>query len=62
VEAVAPELARVAPLAELRPIAVAPVVGAGLLALDELGADDEARRRLREEMAAATNGFGGSDG
>ena len=62
VEAVAPELARVAPLAELRPVAVAPVLGAGLLALDELGADDEARRRLREEMAAATNGFGGSDG
>jgi N-acetylglucosamine kinase-like BadF-type ATPase len=62
VEAVGPDLARVAPLAELRPVGVAPVLGAGLMALDELGSDEEARRRLREEMAAATDGFGGSDG
>ena len=51
----APDLARVAPLAELRPIAVAPVLGAGLLALDELGSDDAARR-------APARADGGGDG
>jgi N-acetylglucosamine kinase-like BadF-type ATPase len=62
VEGVAPRLAEVAPLAELRPISVAPVLGAGLLALDELGSDDDARQRLRAEMETATDGFGGTDG
>jgi N-acetylglucosamine kinase-like BadF-type ATPase len=53
VAAVAEEMHRITPLAELRTVDAAPVVGAALLALDELGADDAAKRRLREEMAAA---------
>jgi N-acetylglucosamine kinase-like BadF-type ATPase len=53
VEAVAGQLAQIAPEAELRRVDAAPVVGAALLALDELGAGDDAKRRLREEMAAA---------
>jgi N-acetylglucosamine kinase-like BadF-type ATPase len=53
VPAVAGELAEVAPSAELRTVEVAPVVGAALLALDALGADEAARARLRDEMAAA---------
>jgi N-acetylglucosamine kinase-like BadF-type ATPase len=52
-EAVVGELRQIAPLAEFRSVAGAPVVGAALLALDELGAEESAKRRLREEMAAA---------
>ena len=55
VEAVVADLARTAPLAELRPIAVAPVLGAGLLALDELGATTRRGRACASDVAAATN-------
>jgi N-acetylglucosamine kinase-like BadF-type ATPase len=53
VDAVAGELAEIAPSADLRTVEAAPVVGAALLALDELGADETAKTRLRNEMAAA---------
>ena len=40
-----------------------PIVGAALLGLDELGADEDAQERLREELGAAVTRLGGtSDG
>jgi len=40
-------LAEAAPYARTRVVTAAPVVGAGLLGLDHIGADEEAKRRLR---------------
>jgi predicted NBD/HSP70 family sugar kinase len=53
VAAIEERLQRVAPLATVRRAESPPVVGAALLALDELGADAPAQRRLREELGAA---------
>jgi N-acetylglucosamine kinase-like BadF-type ATPase len=53
VAAIEERLRRVAPLATVRRAESPPVVGAALLALDELGADATAQRRLREELGAA---------
>jgi N-acetylglucosamine kinase-like BadF-type ATPase len=50
----------VAPAAVVRQASSPPVLGAGLLALDELGAGAEAQERFRHELAAAVKG--GSDG
>jgi N-acetylglucosamine kinase-like BadF-type ATPase len=53
VAAIEERLRRVAPLSTVRRAESPPVVGAALLALDELGADAAAQRRLREELGAA---------
>ena len=45
-------LARLAPLARLRIVDAAPVLGAGLLALADAGASSEALGRAREELGA----------
>jgi N-acetylglucosamine kinase-like BadF-type ATPase len=51
--AVGSEVRAVAPHADVRVIGSPPIVGAALLALDQLGADDRARARLRRELDAA---------
>jgi N-acetylglucosamine kinase-like BadF-type ATPase len=45
-----------APAAVVRQAASPPIVGAALLALDEMGANGEAQERLRSELAAAVEG------
>ena len=45
----------VAPTLRVRPARSAPIVGAALLGLDELGADQEAQERLRRELGAAVD-------
>jgi N-acetylglucosamine kinase-like BadF-type ATPase len=59
IEAVVPELGRIAPEAEVRTVAAAPIVGAALLVLDELGAGGEAKRRVRDEIAAGIDAVEG---
>jgi len=49
----------VAPAAAVRHVDAAPIVGAALLGLDELGAPAPARERARSELGAAA---GESDG
>jgi N-acetylglucosamine kinase-like BadF-type ATPase len=49
-------LADVAPAASVHTTDAPPVVGAALLGLDRLGADDEARARARRELVAAVDG------
>jgi N-acetylglucosamine kinase-like BadF-type ATPase len=49
-----------APAAVVRQAASPPIVGAALLALDEIGANRDAQERLRSELAAAVKG--GSNG
>jgi N-acetylglucosamine kinase-like BadF-type ATPase len=53
-----------APLAVVRPTAAPAVLGSALLALDELGADDDAKARLRREFEGRTSPvtIGGLDG
>jgi N-acetylglucosamine kinase-like BadF-type ATPase len=53
-------LREVAPAAVVRQATSPPVLGAALLALDELGAGAEAQERFRQELTAAVKG--GSDG
>jgi N-acetylglucosamine kinase-like BadF-type ATPase len=53
VDAVRRELANVGPSLSVRATASAPIVGAALLGLDDLGASDEAKARAREQLAAA---------
>jgi N-acetylglucosamine kinase-like BadF-type ATPase len=48
----------VAPAAVVRQAGSPPIVGAGLLALDEVGAGAEAQERFRQELAAAVKGGG----
>ena len=48
----------VAPAAVVRQASSPPVLGAGLLALDELGAGTDAQERFRRELAAAVKGGG----
>jgi N-acetylglucosamine kinase-like BadF-type ATPase len=52
-DAIAAGLAEVGPSIEVHPTASAPVVGAALLGLDELGADTAAQERARSELSAA---------
>ena len=62
-DAIEAELRDVAPVLRVRKSRSAPIVGAALLGLDELGADQEAQERLRRELAAAVERLGGaSDG
>jgi N-acetylglucosamine kinase-like BadF-type ATPase len=56
VDAVRAELAPVAPAAKVQATASAPIVGAALLALDDVGATEAAKRRARAELAAAAAG------
>ena len=53
VEAVRAELERVGAALEVRATTSAPIVGAALLGLDDLGAPTEAKARVREQLAAA---------
>ena len=53
IAAIEERLQRVAPLAVVRRAESPPIVGAALLALDELGADASAQQRAREELGAA---------
>ena len=52
-DGIAAGLAEVGPAIEVHPTSSAPVVGAALLGLDELGADAEAQARARRELAEA---------
>jgi N-acetylglucosamine kinase-like BadF-type ATPase len=51
--AVEDELRALAPALRVRTAGSPPIVGAALLALDELGADEEIQERLRRELGAA---------
>jgi N-acetylglucosamine kinase-like BadF-type ATPase len=53
VETVRAELAQLGPELEVRASRSAPIVGAALLALDEVGASEEAKARARDRLAAA---------
>jgi N-acetylglucosamine kinase-like BadF-type ATPase len=53
VERVSERMAEVAPAASVRLVDSAPIVGAALLGLDELGAPAAARERVRRELGAA---------
>jgi len=53
VERVSERMAEVAPAASVRLVDSAPIVGAALLGLDELGAPAAARERARRELGAA---------
>ena len=53
VERVTERMAAVAPAAAVRHVDAAPIVGAALLGLDELGAPAPARERARSELGAA---------
>ena len=52
-DAIEAQLREVAPVLRVRKARSAPIVGAALLGLDELGASEEAQERLREELGAA---------
>jgi hypothetical protein len=52
-DAIATGLAEVGPSIQVHPTASAPVVGAALLGLDELGAGTDAQERARIELAEA---------
>jgi N-acetylglucosamine kinase-like BadF-type ATPase len=52
-------LQEIAPSVEVRRAKSAPIVGAALLGLDELGADPAAHVRLRDELGAAVERIGG---
>jgi N-acetylglucosamine kinase-like BadF-type ATPase len=61
--AIEAELREVAPVLRVHKARSAPIVGAALLGLDELGAGPEAQERLRRELGAAVERLGGaSDG
>jgi len=51
-----------APGAVVRPTASPAIVGSALLVLDDLGADDDAKRRVRRELERETVMIGGRDG
>jgi N-acetylglucosamine kinase-like BadF-type ATPase len=62
VAAIAQGVHRTAPGAVVRPTAVPAIVGSGLLVLDDLGASDAAKSRLRHELERETVTIGGRDG
>jgi N-acetylglucosamine kinase-like BadF-type ATPase len=51
-----------APGAVVRPTASPAIVGSALLVLDEIGADDDAKTRVRRELEGETVTIGGRDG
>lgn len=51
-----------APGAVVRPTAAPAIVGSALLVLDDLGADDTAKQKVREELERETVTIGGGDG
>jgi N-acetylglucosamine kinase-like BadF-type ATPase len=55
VDGVAEAVLQVAPRANVSVVSSPPVVGAALLALDQMGADDAAKVRAREELDAAAD-------
>jgi N-acetylglucosamine kinase-like BadF-type ATPase len=59
VERVSERMAEVAPAASVRLVDSAPIVGAALLGLDELGAPAAARERVRRELGAAAGDSAG---
>jgi N-acetylglucosamine kinase-like BadF-type ATPase len=59
VSAIESRLQETAPSVEVRRARSAPIVGAALLALDEVGAEQAAQTRLREELGAAVERLGG---
>jgi len=62
VAAVAQGVHLTAPGAVVRPTASPAIVGSALLVLDELGATDEAKQRVRKELESETVMIGGRDG
>jgi N-acetylglucosamine kinase-like BadF-type ATPase len=58
--AIETELREIAPSLRVHKARSAPIVGAALLGLDELGADEEAQERLRQELGAAVERLGGT--
>jgi N-acetylglucosamine kinase-like BadF-type ATPase len=56
-DAAAADLNRIAPRARVRLVDVPPIIGAALLALDELGSNAEAKARLRADLAARVAPF-----
>jgi N-acetylglucosamine kinase-like BadF-type ATPase len=62
IAAVRRDLAAVVPRATIRVARDAPIVGAALLGLDHLAAGEAARQRLRDELRAATDDGGTTDG
>ena len=62
VAAIAQGVHLTAPGAVVRPTAVPAIVGSALLVLDELGAGDEAKKKVREELERETVTIGGRDG
>ena len=53
IDGVRTALARVAPAAKVEATASAPIAGAALLALDEIGASEQAKARVREQLATS---------
>jgi hypothetical protein len=63
VAAIAHGVHATAPKASIRPTAAPAILGSALLALDDLGAADEAKARLRRELDEAAHvSTGGRDG
>jgi N-acetylglucosamine kinase-like BadF-type ATPase len=62
VAAVAQGVHRTAPGAVVRPTAAPAIVGSALLVLDDLGADDDAKARVRRELEGESVTIGGRDG
>jgi hypothetical protein len=63
VAAIADGVHATAPKASIRPTAAPAILGSALLALDDLGAADEAKARLRRELDEAAHvSIGGRDG
>jgi hypothetical protein len=59
IDAIAAGLGDVAPAARVRPADSPPIVGAALLALDEIGAPPEAHARVRRELGSAVRELDG---
>jgi N-acetylglucosamine kinase-like BadF-type ATPase len=62
VAAIAQGVHRTAPGAVVRPTAAPAILGSALLVLDQLGASDEAKRKVRRELESETVTIGGRDG
>ena len=62
VESVGERLHQVAPAASVKSTSSPPIVGAALLGLDELGADEFSRERLRRELGARFARIGREEG
>jgi len=62
VAAIAQGVHLTAPGAVVRPTAAPAILGSALLVLDGLGADDEAKRKVRSELEGETVMIGGRDG